>query len=65
MKVFPLQFPPPPLARLIQPPGDYDAFSLIWAVMGSSFVYTFFAGAVEVLCGVMLLVPVWRPPVRS
>jgi uncharacterized membrane protein YphA (DoxX/SURF4 family) len=56
-KLFPFQFRPPSLARLLQPFGDYDLHGLMWAFMGASRTYTFFAGCVEALAGVLLLIP--------
>jgi len=56
-KVFPYQFRPPSLARLLQPLGDYDPHGLLWAFIGSSTAYTVFSGAVEMFAGLLLLIP--------
>jgi uncharacterized membrane protein YphA (DoxX/SURF4 family) len=56
-KLFPQQFRPPSLGRLLQRFGDYNHNGLMWAFMGSSRVYTLFAGAVEALAGVALFIP--------
>lgn len=56
-KMFPAQFPEPSLSRLMERIGNTSPMGLLWAFMGSSKLYTFFAGAVELLGGVLLLVP--------
>lgn len=55
-KVFMLQFPAPDPARLTQPYGDSSPMGLLWTFMGASAPYTFFAGLMEVIGG-LLLVP--------
>lgn len=54
-KVFKLQFPSPSLFRLVQPYGDSSPMGLAWTYMGYSDTYTWFAGAMEVLGGALLL----------
>ncbi len=54
-KVFPLQFPYPPLTRLIEPLGDFSPMGILWNFMGSSPAYTMFAGAAEVTGGILLV----------
>jgi uncharacterized membrane protein YphA (DoxX/SURF4 family) len=56
-KVFPAQFPPPSLTTLLESFGDSSPMHLLWTFMGASPLYTFFAGAAEVLGGVLLLLP--------
>jgi len=56
-KVFPVQFPPPSLSTLLEPFGESSPMHLLWTYMGASALYTFFAGAAEVLGGVLLLIP--------
>jgi uncharacterized membrane protein YphA (DoxX/SURF4 family) len=56
-KVFPAQFPPPSLTTLLEPFGESSPMHLLWTFMGASALYTFFAGAAEVLGGVLLLIP--------
>jgi len=56
-KVFPSQFPPPSLTTLLEPFGESSPMHLLWTFMGASTLYTFFAGAAEVLGGVLLLIP--------
>jgi hypothetical protein len=57
VKVIQGQFPTPNLARLLQPYGDSSPMGLLWTFMGASKSYTFFAGAVEMLGGILLFVP--------
>ena len=57
VKVIQGQFPTPNMARLLQPYGDSSPMGLLWTFMGASKSYTFFAGAVEMLGGILLFVP--------
>lgn len=54
-KVFPLQFRPPNLQRLIEPYGDFSPMGALWWFMGASVPYIIFAGAAEVTGGLLLL----------
>lgn len=54
-KVFCLQMPFPSLSQLSTPLGDYLPMRLSWMYMGYSTTYQFFAGAFEVLAGILLL----------
>lgn len=54
-KVINIQFPRLGLERLTQPFGEASPMGLLWAFMGHSPAYTFFAGAAEVLGGLLLL----------
>jgi hypothetical protein len=56
-KVFALQFNSslPGPGRLAEPLGNYSPFALMWTFMGYSKPYTIFAGAGEVIGGVLLL----------
>lgn len=56
-KLIDVQFPAPPLSRLFTTNGDSTPMSLLWTFMGASKSYTFFAGAVEMLGGALLIVP--------
>lgn len=56
-KVFPIQFVMPGPRILTMTVGDLTPEDLMWAFMGASRPYTFFAGAAEVVGGVLLL---WR-----
>ncbi|WP_394834406.1 hypothetical protein LVJ94_48695 [Pendulispora rubella] len=54
VKVIKVQFPFP-LGRLVQTFGESSPAGLLWSFMGFSTAYTFFAGAVELLAGALLL----------
>lgn len=54
-KVFPNQFPSPMLSRLLAPFGDSSPMNVLWTFMGASAPYVIFAGAGEVLGGLLLL----------
>ncbi|HEX3747024.1 MAG TPA: hypothetical protein VHW09_23970 [Bryobacteraceae bacterium] len=54
-KVVKLQFSDPYPTKLIQPLHDFSPMGLLWTFMGASTAYTFFAGACELLGGVLLL----------
>lgn len=54
-KVIPMQFAPPSLDRLMQPFGDASPMGLLWTFMGASKAYTIFAGAGELLGGLLLI----------
>jgi hypothetical protein len=53
-KVIKSQFPDPSLDRLLQPYGDASPMGLLWTFMGASAAYTFFAGAAELIGGLLL-----------
>ncbi|MBV8201456.1 MAG: hypothetical protein JOZ15_12610 [Acidobacteria bacterium] len=53
-KVINVQFPFPSPDRLMQPFGESSPMGLLWTFMGVSTPYTVFAGAMEVLGGVLL-----------
>jgi hypothetical protein len=54
-KVFPLQFQPTPLRRFIEPYGVFSPMGVLWSFMGASVPYIIYAGASEVLGGLLLL----------
>jgi hypothetical protein len=54
VKVIKSQFPDPPLDRLLQPFGDASPMGLLWTFMGASHSYNVFAGAGEMLGGLLL-----------
>jgi uncharacterized membrane protein YphA (DoxX/SURF4 family) len=56
-KLIPAQMLPPNLSTLIQPFGDLTPYRLLWSAMGASPAYQMFAGAIEVLGGILLLIP--------
>lgn len=53
-KIFPSQFPSPPLDRLLQPFGDASPMGMLWTFMGSSAAYTVFSGLAEMVGGLLL-----------
>jgi uncharacterized membrane protein YphA (DoxX/SURF4 family) len=57
VKVIPEQMPPPGLVTLMQPFGDLAPFRLLWSFIGASSLYESSCGAVEMLGGVLLLIP--------
>jgi uncharacterized membrane protein YphA (DoxX/SURF4 family) len=57
IKLIPSQFPEPSLIRLIQPYGSSSPMALLWTFMGASRSYSIFAGAVEIVSGIFLLLP--------
>jgi len=56
-KVIPTQFPAPSLETLVTPVGDLTLSALLWTTIGSSPAYEIFTGCVEVLGGLLLLLP--------
>ncbi len=55
MKVIPTQFSTPSMTSLTEPLGSHSPMGLLWAFMGTSLIYTIFAGSVEALGGLLLL----------
>jgi hypothetical protein len=53
-KVVPLQFAPPSSFRLALQVGDMSPMGLLWTFMGFSTSFQIFAGAIEVLAGLLL-----------
>jgi hypothetical protein len=56
-KVIPTQFPAPPLTVLVTPVGEMTLSALLWTTIGSAPAYQIITGCVEVLAGVLLLLP--------
>lgn len=56
-KVFLLQFGHLSLADLSRPFGEMSPPTLMWNFMAASSVYTIFAGSIELLAGILLLIP--------
>ena len=56
-KVIPTQFPAPPLTALVTPAGDMTLSALLWTTIGSAPAYQIATGCIEVLAGVLLLLP--------
>jgi hypothetical protein len=55
VKVIPVQMPPPSFGRLVQPFGDASPMGLLWTFIGASPAYEAFAGAGELLGGLLLV----------
>jgi hypothetical protein len=56
-KVIPSQFPGLAHSRYLETYGDSSPMGILWAFMGASKSYTIFAGAVEMLGGILLFLP--------
>ena len=56
-KVIPNQFTPPHFYRLLERYGDSSPMGLLWTFMGASPAYTIFSGLVELVAGVLVLLP--------
>ena len=54
-KVIPSQFAKPFPSQLIEPFGEASPMGILWTFMGASSGYTIFAGAAEMLAGVLLV----------
>jgi len=54
-KVFPVQFQPASVFRLMQPFGEFSPMGVLWNFMGASQPYTMFSGAAEMAGGLLLL----------
>lgn len=55
IKVFPLQFPTPPLALLNEPVGNASPTLLFWSVYGLHPLFVMTVGWIEVITGLLLL----------
>ena len=56
-KVIPTQFPAPPLTTLVTPVGEMTLSAMLWTTIGSAPAYQIVTGCIEVLAGVLLLLP--------
>ncbi|HEV2288846.1 MAG TPA: hypothetical protein VGR81_07835 [Candidatus Acidoferrales bacterium] len=56
-KILPLQMPFPSLNRLLEPYGNLSPMGVLWASIGASQAYEVFAGAAEMLGGILLIFP--------
>ena len=56
-KLIPTQFPSPSLDTLVTPAGDLTLSALLWTSIGAAPAYEIFTGCIEVLGGVLLLLP--------
>jgi uncharacterized membrane protein YphA (DoxX/SURF4 family) len=57
VKVVPVQMIPPQLIQLVQQYGDFSPMGMLWTFMGSSTAYTIITGSVELLAGLLLILP--------
>ncbi len=56
-KVMMLQFPPPEINLLHTPLGEFDKDILFWSTMGSSVLFNYLLGGIEILGAIALLFP--------
>ena len=56
-KLIPTQFPAPPLTTLVTPVGELTLSALLWTSIGAAQPYEIFTGCIEVLAGVLILLP--------
>jgi hypothetical protein len=56
-KVIPLQMPFPRLTKLVEPFGNFSPMGVLWASIGASTAYEIFTGSIEVLAGILLVIP--------
>jgi hypothetical protein len=56
-KVIPTQFRPPALMTLVEPVGHLSLTDILWVSVGASTGYQMFTGWVEVVAGLLLIVP--------
>jgi hypothetical protein len=56
-KLIPTQMPFPPLAKLVEPFGDFSPASVLWYSIGSAPAYEMFVGAAEIFGAMLLFFP--------
>lgn len=56
-KAVPMQMPFPYLTRLVQPYGSFSPMGVLWSSVGASPAYESFVGSVELIGGILLLIP--------
>jgi uncharacterized membrane protein YphA (DoxX/SURF4 family) len=56
-KVLPTQMPFPRLTKMLQPFGSLSPMGVLWNAIGASPAYETFAGTVETLAGLLLIIP--------
>ncbi len=61
IKVIPVQMTRPSLTRLIEPFGDFSPHGVLWSFMGSSPTFTSLTGVIELLSGMLLILPRTTP----
>ena len=57
VKFIPLQMPFPSLTRLVEPFGNFSPMGSLWYSVGAAPGYERFAGAAEILAGILLMLP--------
>jgi len=57
IKLAKLQMPFPPLAKLVEPFGDFSPFSVLWFSIGSAPAYEMFVGCAEIFGAILLFFP--------
>jgi len=57
VKIFPMQMPYPPLARLLEPYGNFSPMGVLWYSIGASPAYEILCGSAELLAGILLFIP--------
>ena len=56
-KAIPLQMSAPSLTRLLEPYGNFSPMGVLWASIGSSFLYERLIGYMELFAAVLLFIP--------
>lgn len=57
VKAIPMQMPAPLLTKLTEPFGDMSPMGVLWSSVGASPPYEIFAGCLEILGGLLLIIP--------
>jgi uncharacterized membrane protein YphA (DoxX/SURF4 family) len=57
VKAIPMQMPAPLLTKLTEPFGDMSPMGVLWSSVGASPPYEIFAGCLEILGGLLLVIP--------
>ena len=57
VKAVPMQMPAPLLTTLTEPFGDLSPMGVLWSSVGASQPYEIFAGCLEILGGLLLIIP--------
>jgi hypothetical protein len=58
IKIFPIQMFYPPLAKLVEPYGNFSPMSVLWFSVGAAPAYEISTGCAELLGGLLLILPV-------
>jgi uncharacterized membrane protein YphA (DoxX/SURF4 family) len=57
VKAVPMQMPAPLLTKLTEPFGDMSPMGVLWSSVGASPPYEIFAGCLEIIGGLLLIIP--------